>query len=135
MTYIPITTQEVPFYLWEIKANNGNSNIFGTQQNNWYSNSDAFKYQYQKVDRFLESSKTFQPENTNVINYHKGWIANYNPNVINPATNGYDYKPEPGIPDEYLMGAPFYFYFGVVKGSSAFDRFATKWIDTDAIAD
>ncbi len=25
--------------------------------------------------------------------------------------------------------APFYFYFGLVKGSSAFDRFTTKWID------
>ena len=135
LSYIPITTQEVPFYLWKINANSGNPNIFGTQQNNWLSNSDAFKYQYQKVDRFLSTSKTFQPENTNVINYHKGWIANYNPSVINPATNGYDYKPEPGIPGNYLMGAPFYFYFGVVKGSSAFDRFTTKWIDTDGIVD
>ena len=135
LSYIPITTQEVPFYLWNIQANSINPNIFGTQQNNWFSNADAFKYQYQKVDRFLSSSKTFQPTNTNVINYHKGWIANYNPNVINPATNGYDFKPEPGLADKYLMGAPFYFYFGVVKGSSAFDRFTTKWIDTDGIVD
>jgi hypothetical protein len=33
------------------------------------------------------------------------------------------------------MGAPFYFYFGVTKGASAFDRFTTKWIDTDEIGD
>lgn len=135
LTYIPLKTQEVPFYLWKINQNGSNPNIFGDQQNNWFSQSDAFKYPYQKIDRFLDGSKNFQPTNTNVINYHKGWIANYNPSVINPATGEYDYKPEPGLPGNYLMGAPFYFYFGVTKGASAFDRFTTKWIDTDAIVD
>jgi hypothetical protein len=27
--------------------------------------------------------------------------------------------------------APFYFYFGLIKGSSAFDRFLTKWVGGD----
>jgi hypothetical protein len=135
LSYIPVTTQVVPFYLWKINDNSSNSNIFGNQQNNWFSQSDAFAFKYQAIDRLYAESKNFQPENINIINYHKGWIANYNPQSINPATGEYDYKPEPGLPGNYLMGAPYYFYFGVVKGASAFDRFTTKWIDTDGIAD
>jgi hypothetical protein len=30
----------------------------------------------------------------------------------------------------FTVGAPFYFYFGLKKGKSAFDRFTTKWLDT-----
>jgi hypothetical protein len=135
-TYIPITTQSVPFYLWRIETNSTNPNIFGTPENDWYTaNNNIFQYEYQKIDRLYPDSKTFQPQNINIINYHKGWIANYSPTVINPATGGLDYKPEPGLPDEYLTGAPFYFYFGITKGASAFDRFLTKWIDTDEIVE
>ena len=134
-TYIPLKSQTVPFYLWQIKNNNINPNIFGTPENEWYTPNNAFQYEYQRIDRLYPDSKTFQPQNINIINYHKGWIANYSPTVINPATGGLDYKPEPGLPDEYLMGAPFYFYFGLTKGASAFDRFLTKWIDTDDIVE
>jgi hypothetical protein len=50
------------------------------------------------------------------------------------ATNELDYKPTPGKIGQYNLGAPFYFYFGLNRGASAFDRFTTKWIDTDAFA-
>jgi hypothetical protein len=111
------------------------SNIFGNQENNWYF--DDFSYNYQGIDRLYSASKNFQPDpNINIINYHKGWIYNVDDystlsNPINDATGEFDYKPKPGLPDKYLMGAPFYFYFGLTKGASAFDRFTTKWIDTD----
>jgi len=132
--YIPLKTQVVPFYLWDIKTNGSIDNIFGNQANDWFF--DEFSQGYQEVDRLYPSSKNFQPSpDINIINYHKGWIYNVDdestPDPINPATGELDYKPAPGIPDKYLMGAPFYFYFGLTKGASAFDRFTTKWIDTD----
>jgi hypothetical protein len=138
-SYIPLKTQVVPFYLWEIKNNNSVSNIFGNQKNNW--SPDIFSYGYQKIDRFYSASKNFQPDpNINQINYHKGWIYNVDDystitNPINDATGEFDYKPTTGLPGEYLLGAPFYFYFGITKGASAFDRFTAKWIDTDAFVE
>jgi hypothetical protein len=45
-----------------------------------------------------------------------------------------DYDPEPYIGGgPFLFGAPFYFYFGLTNGASAFDRFAAKWIDTEGL--
>lgn len=136
-SYIPLNSQEVPFYLWDIKNNNNNPNIFGTQSNEWtLEGNSAFKYKYQSIDRLESSSKTFQPDpNITQIKYHKGWIYNVDNGLINPETNEFDYKPEPGLPNEYLMGAPFYFYFGLTKGGSAFDRFTAKWIDTEELVD
>ena len=141
-TYIPVTTQSVPFYLWYIKENSGNNNIFGTQTNDWFfgggPNTTAFQYGYQKIDRLYGASKTFQPSTSvNEIKYHKGWIYNVDgPSIINPATGESDYRPEPGLGNQqYNLGAPFYFYFGLTKGASAFDRFTAKWIDTDAFVD
>jgi hypothetical protein len=134
-SYIPLKTQVVPFYLWDIKNNQSVSNIFGNQENNW--SADIFSYNYQGIDRLYAASRNFQPDpNINQINYHKGWIYNVNdysnlPDPINDATGEFDYKPKDGIPGSYLLGAPFYFYFGLTKGASAFDRFTAKWIDTD----
>jgi hypothetical protein len=31
------------------------------------------------------------------------------------------------------VGAPFYFYFGLKRGASSFDRFRGKWVDTEKI--
>jgi hypothetical protein len=136
-SFIPLNSQEVPFYLWDIKPNNTNSNIFGTQENEWTLDGvHAFKYNYQAINRLEPSSKTFQPDSgINQIKYHKGWIYNVDNGLVNPETNEFDYKPEPGIPQKYLMGAPFYFYFGLTKGASAFDRFASKWINTEELTE
>jgi len=135
-SYIPLKTQVVPFYLWDIKNNQSVSNIFGNQENNW--SDDIFSYNYQGIDRLYAASRNFQPSpSIDQINYHKGWIYNVDDystlpaNPINDATGEFDYKPKDGIPGSYLLGAPFYFYFGLTKGASAFDRFTAKWIDTD----
>jgi hypothetical protein len=38
----------------------------------------------------------------------------------------------PNNPDRIVNNtAPFYFYFGLIKGSSAYDRFLTKWVKKD----
>jgi hypothetical protein len=130
----PINSQNVPFYLWRIITNDARSNIFGAQSNDWtFTN---YTTGYQSIDRLLpygDASKVFKPGNNNIIRYNKGWIYNVE-NIYNEFIEGLDYDPEPGLPADYLMGAPYYFYFGVVKGSSAFDRFAAKWIDTEGLA-
>ena len=46
-----------------------------------------------------------------------------NPNFDSIQTNSYNDR-------LFNVGAPFYFYFGLKKGKSAFDRFTTKWLDT-----
>lgn len=130
----PINSQNVPFYLWNINDNNSRSNIFGAQSNDWtFTN---YTTGYQSIDRLLpygDDSKLFKPGSNNIIKYNKGWIYNVE-NLDNPYTEQLDYDPEPGLPKQYLMGAPYYFYFGLVKGSSAFDRFSAKWIDTEGLA-
>jgi hypothetical protein len=133
-SYIPLNSKTVPFYLCEIKNNGNIDNIFGTQQNEWAIDS-SYSYEYQGLDRFVpySQSKIYQTD-SNIINYRKGWIYNVEPNFINVATNELDYKPTPGKIGQYNLGAPFYFYFGLNRGASAFDRFTTKWIDTDAFA-
>jgi len=126
---IPVSTQTVPFYLWEIRQN-AISNIFGKQSNDWKW--DDFSYGYQLLDRLTPytDSKIFQPgPSINQIKYHKGWIYNVELGLNNPYTNQLDFDAEPGFPNSYLMGAPYYFYFGLVKGASAFDRFSAKWIE------
>jgi hypothetical protein len=130
---IPITTQEVPFYLWSINDNTSRSNIFGNQGNDWKW--DSFSYRYQKIDRLLpyNISRMYKPNTTNIIKYQKGWIYNVE-NVYNQYTEQLDYDPEPYIGGgPFLFGAPFYFYFGLTNGASAFDRFAAKWIDTEGL--
>jgi len=130
LSTIPVTTQTVPFYLWDIKPNSNIPNVFGNQSNDWeWSN---FSYGYQKIDRLIpyNDSKIFQPvPSISQIKYHKGWIYNVEPNLNNPYTNQLDYNGDVGLPNQYLMGAPYYFYFGLVKGASAFDRFSAKWIE------
>lgn len=129
LSTIPVTTQTVPFYLWNIKTNGSRDNIFGNQENDWLW--DDFSYGYQSLDRLTpyNDSKIFQPNpNITQIKYHKGWIYNVE-NIFNEYTDQLDFDAEPGFPNQYLMGAPYYFYFGLVKGASAFDRFSAKWIE------
>ena len=132
-SYIPLNTQIVPFYLWDIKVNNSINNIFGAQENEWTIET-SYSYNYQGLDRFLpyNDTKLFTSD-SNVINYRKGWIFNVEQSFINVATGELDYKPTPGKPNTYNLGAPFYFYFGLTRGASAFDRFSAKWIDTEGI--
>ena len=58
--------------------------------------------------------------NTNDI-YQRGYIFNVN------SSGAYSYSMA-GIPlSKFLVGAPNHFYFGVIKGASALDKFKTKY--------
>jgi hypothetical protein len=37
------------------------------------------------------------------------------------------------VTNRYTFGAPFHFYFGLIKGSSAMDLFIQKYVDTNVV--
>jgi hypothetical protein len=131
-SYFSVFTQTVPFYQWNIRGQDTNS-IFGSQENEWYSdpiNGTAFfNYPYQLLDRIEPSSRYMRTSQRPENKYFKGYIYSVYPDgTLNPEfnsieSNSYDNR-------LFNTGAPFYFYFGLKKGKSAFDRFTTKWLDT-----
>ena len=131
-SYFSVFTQEVPFYQWNIKGEDTNS-IFGSQENDWYSdplNGQAFfSNPYQLLDRVQPSSRYMRTSQSPENKYFKGYIYSVYPDgTLNPEFNSI----ETNSPENrfFNTGAPFYFYFGLKKGKSAFDRFTTKWLDT-----
>ena len=131
-SYFSVFTQEVPFYQWNIKGQDTNS-IFGSQENEWYSNpingSAFFSYPYQLLDRTNSSSRYMRTSQRPENKYFKGYIYSVYPDgTLNPEFNSI--FPNSDNDRLFNTGAPFYFYFGLKKGKSAFDRFTIKWLDT-----
>jgi hypothetical protein len=124
-------------------------NIFGSESNNWLTGPDSdsvvittpfnqnnqtssnnnkfFKYKYQKVDRLDSVSDTFQNYNTSQTRL-TGWIWDYDAtiNKLNYQITATKGSKHPRI----MNGAPYYFYFGLIKGATAWDRFVRRWINT-----
>jgi hypothetical protein len=124
-------------------------NIFGSESNNWLTGPDSdsivnttnfnqnnqtssnnnkfFKYKYQKVDRLDSVSDTFQNYNTSQTRL-TGWIWDYDAttNKLNYQITSSKGSRHPRI----MNGAPYYFYFGLIKGATAWDRFVRRWINT-----
>lgn len=133
-SYIKVFTQKVPFYQWEIKKNNDSDSIFGSQQNEWYTypifGNSFMSYNYQEMDRVNSSSRYVRPATTLQTQYFKGYIyvvdssGNISASVSNQEGNA-------GQPRTVTVGAPQHFYFGLKKGKTAFDRFLTKWVNTE----
>jgi hypothetical protein len=123
-----IKSQYVPFYQWAIDQQYI-QNIFGSQYNNWKTNQDSnvnvsgiFGFNYQSLDRRSVNQPTYfvGSNNTNDI-YQRGYIFNVNSN------GGYSYSMA-GVPSsKFLVSAPFHFYFGIIKGQTALDKFKTKY--------
>jgi hypothetical protein len=100
-------------------------NIFGSQSNNYYTNDNSFfSYKYQSLDRLNPASQYFQNDQADGY-YIRGTQINFDNNGV----------PTESIPQNFeqtfLVGAPFYFYFGLKKGASAMDVFITKYINTE----
>ena len=161
--YFKVRTQSVPYYQWFIKPNykedkdfdSGKSlypanfpadSIFGSQYNDWstepYSATTFFSYGYQNLDRLLKSSRYFRTKGSLITKYYRGNIysvGNSTPPSQSGDTQFWDVNtPGAGVPQAERIvntGAPFYFYFGLNQGKSAFDRFTRKWIDTDVLTD
>ena len=122
-----IKSQLVPFYQWQLK--NGTSTIFGNQNNTWATKSeDIIQNNYQSLDRTGTSTKYYL-NGTTVANdlTARGYIYSVDGNVTSYPTVGGRYISTPQNKDRFLVGAPYQFYFGVVKGESALDRFKTKY--------
>lgn len=161
--YFKVKTQTVPFYQWYIKKNSNNDDddpisplfgptpipdsIFGSQLNDWstenYSGTTFFYHEYQTLDRLLGASRYFRTNGNVESKYYRGNIYSVNnatPPIQDASTAYWDTNvaPDSAYPQmERIVntGAPFYFYFGLNKGKSAFDRFTKKWIDVDVTTD
>jgi hypothetical protein len=102
---------------------------------------------YQKLDRFNDDSEYFKTDISNITKYYKAHIINYTPEldaaglpVVDDIGNvSYSATSKAPIVDNrryaYTFGAPFHFYFGLIQGASAMDRFRTKYVDTNLIYD
>jgi hypothetical protein len=130
---IPIFSQRVPIYQWIIKQNSDDDSIFGDQDNDWATDPSPvfFDSYYQEFDRLGASSPDsdfMHPENPTLYTYNKAYIFN-----VNPAG---EIDPEPPLPPgnsnrTFTSSGPYYFYFGISLGKTAYDRFLVKWIKTD----
>lgn len=148
----PIFTQTVPFYQWYIQPNrDGDSadSIFGDQWNDWWSpqfagGPDTFLTSpYQGMDRL--NTEFMQPNDDTRYGYHGGYLFNVTSGEIdsqppNPAgmpVYPVGFNPDGPVGtqnfDARIMtpSGPYYFYFGLSRGKSAFDRFLTKWVQSD----
>jgi hypothetical protein len=117
-----IKSQVVPNYQW--KLNNTNT-IFGNQLNNWATGtSDIVQNRpYQSQDRTQLGSPTyFIPS----VYGPGGNDLNARGYIFSVDANG-NYTPTGASSQQFIVGAPFHFYFGIVKGSSALDKFKTKY--------
>jgi len=121
--------------------------IFGSQLNDWstepYSGTTFFSYGYQNLDRLLKTSRYFRTNGGGLLTkYYRGNIYsvdNSTPPVQSSNVTYWD-KNSSGlnVPQAERIvntGAPFYFYFGLYQGKSAFDRFTKKWIDSEILTD
>ena len=125
-TNITTNSQEVPFYQWGLNyVGQTPQNIFGSQSNN-YSTDDVafFSYKYQSLDRLNPASKYFQNDEANGY-YIRGTQINFDNNGVPTELIPQNFE------QKFLVGAPFYFYFGLKKGASAMDVFITKYINTE----
>jgi hypothetical protein len=124
-----IKSQLVPFYQWELRGSTGG--IFGNQDNNWATGSSGIiQNNYQSLDRTATNTKYFL-NGTSVANdlTARAYIFQVDGDRVNyPTTGGkYTWIPDASFKNKFLVGAPFQFYFGPVKGASALDRFKTKY--------
>jgi hypothetical protein len=138
-----IFSQVIPNYQWKIEQNDDYDSIFGSQNNEWYTegidNSAFFSFNYQSLDRVDSSSRYFRNSSSPYLRDQKGYIYSVSAATPSPA---FEYNPvaTSQIPNSgndlgrtITVGAPFFFYFGLKKGKSAWDRFVTKWVNTNTI--
>jgi len=137
----PVYSQEVPLSQWFIDGGGVHSgSIFGGESNDWSYSPDIFSSKYQSLDRLLPVSRYFRTTNQSQNDFFKGYIyavtnggslPTYQNNSI--TANPQYWSNNTPEPEQITVGAPFHFYFGLKRGSSAFDRFRTKWINTNNV--
>ena len=124
-----IKSQIVPFYQWNLSGSsetNAPSNLFGGQYNNWATRPEDIiqNTPYQGLDRASLTTKYFLASNVDVTSEDliaRGYIFGVDDNGLYSSSSSLIRNPK------FLVGAPYQFYFGVVKGESALDKFKTKY--------
>jgi hypothetical protein len=123
------TDQIVPHYKWQIAG--PSLNIFGSEDNNWVTTANQnssgtgfYSQSYQDLD--FENVNEYY----NSVNAKYGFITNFdgsgNPEdtiagVQNGTPNG----------NPVVVGAPFFFYFGLNNGKTAMDKFSKLYLETE----
>ena len=120
-----IKSQEVPFYQWRIK-DTPTAGVFGDQGNNWATNvTDIFSRRYQSLDRRAIIKPSYMIPSIYSISdlFARGYLFNGTATTVNNFTyvaNAGNWK----VPSQqFLVGAPNHFYFGLIKGETALDKF------------
>jgi len=106
-------TQDVPHYQWKIESS---PNIFGSENNNWYTYSPFFHKGYQNLDFNIDPY--FQSSTTKL-----GILTNFD-------VSGQP-LPTPQVSTQVIVGAPFHFYFGLNNGKTAIDKFVKLYVNNE----
>lgn len=120
-----VKSQIVPFYQWGL---NNTRTIFGDEKNNWKTDSVDIvqNLRYQSTDRtnratppatYFQSNTSPSIPSTDL--YDRGYIFSVDGNGL--------FSQVGAASNKFIVGAPFHFYFGPVKGDSALDKFKTKY--------
>jgi hypothetical protein len=126
-----IKSQVVPFYQWKLNGSSKDNdstplNLFGGQYNNWKTEPEDIiqNTPFQGLDRASLTTKYFLAQNVDVTSEDliaRGYIFAVDNN------GQYSSNKDEIRNSKFLVGAPYQFYFGVVKGESALDKFKTKY--------
>lgn len=151
--YFNVFSQDVPMYQWNDGTNTDYDSIFGSQGNDWYtednilptagSGNSLYHRRYQSLDRLPTGSRYFETINTSKNYFFKGYIysvtltaqtdTNLSADISTWNTSQIGSFPNGERP--LTVGSPFFFYFGLKKGKSAWDRFARKWVGFENITE
>jgi len=120
-----IKSQEVPFYQWKIN-NTDSSGVFGNQGNNWSTNvTDIFSRNYQSLDRRSIVTPSYMIPSIYPITdqFARGYLFNGSATTVDNLSYVADAGNWNHPTDKFLVGAPNHFYFGLIKGETALDKF------------
>lgn len=122
-----IKSQKVPFYQWQLSSDVSAPSIFGGERNNWATSiTDIVTSEYQSLNRRnLTTPNYFVPSITSLDVDQRGYIFN------NSFNGQFNFNVFPGMKTKFMVGAPNQFYFGVVKGASALDKFKEKYLPNE----
>jgi hypothetical protein len=106
------------------------NSIFGTEENNWITDK-FYTSRYQSLDR-LNDDTYYAGKVNHPTSQRPGYLYNSIPLLdSNNNVTGFTYSGLVGngatnANNEFLVGAPYHFYFGLKKGKTAYDKFLTK---------
>ena len=113
----------------------GTPNIFGSEDNNWFTNASSNSGFYQKRYQDLDFTSVPGKYQTNLTKF--GYLASFDingdPLPITPLANILQGEPSASITTSsvVVVGAPYHFYFGLNSGKTALNRFYKLYVPTE----